>query len=75
MAVKDKTGAQSQVCLSVGPQQGGQPSRLRTATRVYAITQQQAQVTPEVVTTILLVSKEDARILIDPGATYSFVAK
>ena len=38
------------------------------------MTQHQAQATPEVVTSILPVSNADARILIDPGATHSFVA-
>ena len=38
------------------------------------MTQQQAQATPEVVTSILFISNADARVLIDPGATHSFVA-
>ena len=42
MAARDRTGAQAQVSLSTGPQQGGQLGRPRTVTRVYAITQQEA---------------------------------
>ena len=38
------------------------------------MTQQQAQATPEVVTGTLPISNSSARILIDPGATHSFVA-
>ena len=38
------------------------------------MTQQQAQATPEVVTGILPISNADARVLIDSGATHSFVA-
>ena len=38
------------------------------------MTQQQAQATPEVMTGTLLVSNLAVRILIDSGATHSFVA-
>ena len=69
-----KTGAQSQVGSSSGPQHGGQPGRPQTAARVYAMTQQQAQATLEVVTGILSIFNANARILIDSSVTHCFVA-
>ena len=72
--VKDRIRAQSQAGSSASAHRGGQPGRPRTAARVYAMTQQQAQATPEVVTGILPISNADARVLIDLGATHSFVA-
>ena len=72
--VKDRIGAQSQAGSSANAHRGGHPGRPRTTAKVYAMTQQQAQATPEVVTGILSISNADARVLIDPGATHSFVA-
>ena len=66
-----RAGVQSQAGSSFGPRQGTQSSRPRATARVYAMTRQQAQATPEVVTGILPVSNSATRILIDPGATHS----
>ena len=46
----------------------------RTQARVFALTQRDAQAAPNVVTGILLIANRQARVLIDPGATHSFVA-
>ena len=46
----------------------------RTPARVYALTQRDAQAAPNVVTGILFIAHRQARVLIDPGATHSFVA-
>jgi hypothetical protein len=41
---------------------------------VFAITQQDAQVNPDVVTGIMNVLDQDVHILIDPGSTHSFIS-
>ena len=46
----------------------------RTQARVYAMTQKDAQTTPNVVTGMLSVANKQAYVLIDPGATHSFVS-
>ena len=43
--------------------------------RVFAVTQQEADNTYNVVTGMILVFDRDAYILIDPGATHSFISK
>ena len=57
----------------------GQPprgplSRPMTQARVFAITQQDADTASDVVTCIISVFDRDAHILIDPGATHSFIS-
>ncbi|VVA35062.1 PREDICTED: retrotransposon, partial [Prunus dulcis] len=58
---------------SGGSQQQGRGRRARDTGRVYHMSQQQAQASPDVVTGTLSVFGTPARILIDPGATHSFV--
>lgn len=41
---------------------------------VYTITEQDAQASPSIITCILSLIGHDARILIDPRSTYSFIA-
>ena len=49
----------------------GQP---QTQARVFAVTQQEADVAPEVMTGTILVFDSDAYVLIDLGATHSFIS-
>ncbi|XP_038977887.1 uncharacterized protein LOC108511168 [Phoenix dactylifera] len=56
-----------------GQPQGGQ-QRPRTQGRVYALTQQDANASNTVVTGMIKVSSTNAYVLIDPGATHSFVS-
>ena len=51
----------------------GQSRRPQAQARVYAIPRQEAVVAPEVVMGKLLVSHVEACVLIDPGATHSFI--
>ena len=48
--------------------------RPQTQARVFAVTQQEADVTPEVMTGTIQVFDSDAYVLIDPGATDSFIS-
>ena len=45
-----------------------------TQARVFAVTQQDADTAPDVVTCMISVFDRDAHILIDPGATHSFIS-
>ena len=45
-----------------------------TQARVFAVTQQEADTAHDVVTGMILVFDRDAHILIDPGATHSFIS-
>ena len=45
-----------------------------TQARVFAVTQQDVDTALDVVTCIILVFDRDAHILIDPGATHSFIS-
>ena len=47
----------------------------RTQARVDAVTQQDADAAPDVVTGIISILDHDAYTLVDPGATYSFASK
>ena len=47
----------------------------RTQARVYAVTQQDVDVAPDVVTGIISILEHDAYTLVDPGATHSFASK
>ena len=47
----------------------------RTQARVYAVTQQDADVASDVVTGIISILDHDAYTLVDPGATHSFASK
>ena len=47
----------------------------RTQARVYAVTQQDADAAPNVVTNIISILDHDAYTLVDPGATHSFASK
>ena len=46
-----------------------------TQARVYAVTQQDVDTTPNVVTGIISILDHDAYTLVDPGATHSFASK
>ncbi|KAI5335118.1 hypothetical protein L3X38_025251 [Prunus dulcis] len=54
-------------------QQRGRGGRSRATGKVYNMSQQEAQVSPYVIVGILPVFGISARVLIDPGATHSFV--
>ena len=43
--------------------------------RIYALTRQEAQASPDVVTGIISICKHDAYVLIDPGSTCSFISE
>ena len=45
-----------------------------TQARVFAVTQQKANVAPEVMTGTIQVFDSDAYVLIDSGATHSFIS-
>ena len=47
----------------------------RTQARVYAVTQQDANAAPDVVTGIISILDHDAYTLVDPGTTHSFASK
>ena len=47
----------------------------RTQARVYAVTQQDADAAPDVVTGIISILDHDGYTLVDPGATHSFTSK
>ncbi|CAL2257383.1 unnamed protein product [Prunus armeniaca] len=66
-------GAQTNVASRGGSQQRGCDGRSKATGRVYNMSQQEAQASPDVITGILLVFGVPARVLIDPGATHSFV--
>ena len=53
----------------------GYRQRLRTQARVYAVTQQDADAAPNVVTGIISILDHDAYTLVDPRATHSFASK
>ena len=48
--------------------------RPQTQARVFAVTKQEADVAPEVMTGTIQVFDSDAYVLIDPGATHSFIS-
>ena len=53
----------------------GMQTEARTLARVYAVTQQDADAAPDVVTGIISILDHDAYTLVDPGATHSFASK
>ena len=53
----------------------GMQIEARTQDRVYAVTQQDADAAPNVVTGIISILDHDAYTLVDPGATHSFASK
>ncbi|KAI5338241.1 hypothetical protein L3X38_017512 [Prunus dulcis] len=57
-----------------GRQSRGQPGRSTTHARVFSMTQHEAYATPDVITGMIPIFGYLARVLIDPGATHSFVA-
>ena len=48
--------------------------RPQTQARVFGVTQQEADVAPEVMIGTIQVFESDAYVLINPGATYSFIS-
>ena len=75
-----QTGQTSSGSFSTGQQSApvargrGQRGRPPARGRVYAMTSQEALTTPDVVTGTLSIFGDDARVLIDPGATHSFIS-
>ena len=53
----------------------GMQTEACTQARVYAVTQQDADAAPDVVTGIISILDHDAYTLVDPGATHSFASK
>ena len=53
----------------------GIQTKPRTQARVYAMTQQDADAAPDVVTGIISILEHDAYTLVNPGATHSFASK
>ena len=53
----------------------GMQTETRTQARVYAMTQQDADVAPDVVTNIIYIIDHDAYTLVDPGSTHSFASR
>ena len=49
-------------------------SRTRTLARVFIVTQQEADASPDVITSMISVYDHDAYALVDPGATHSFIS-
>ena len=64
-------GQQSAPAARGRGQRGQPPAR----GRVYAMTRQEAQATPDVVTGTLSIFGDNARVLIDPGAAHSFISR
>ena len=65
-------GQQSALAARVRGQRGRPPAR----GRVYAMTSQETQGTPDVVTgTLSIFFGDDARVFIDPGVTHSFISR
>ncbi|KAL4026110.1 hypothetical protein IC575_014534 [Cucumis melo] len=57
-----------------GARQKGVVGRPRQQGKVYAMTQQEAEDTPDVITGTILICNVPADVLFDPGATHSFVS-
>ena len=53
----------------------GMQTEARTQARVYAVTQQDADAAPDVVTGIISILDHEAYTLVDPGAMHSFASK
>ena len=53
----------------------GMQTETRTQARVYAVTRQDVDAAPDVVTGIISILDHDAYTLVDPGATHSFASK
>ncbi|KAH0987769.1 hypothetical protein GBA52_014946 [Prunus armeniaca] len=66
-------GAQTSVASRGGSLQRGRGGCSRATGRVYSMCQQELQASPDVITGILPVFGVPTRVLIDPGATHSFV--
>ena len=52
----------------------GPPGRPMTQARVFAVTHQDADTAPDVMTCMISIFDRDAHILIDPRATHSFIS-
>ena len=53
---------------------GQTQSGMHTQARVFSVTQQEADASPDVITGMISVSDHDAYALVDPGATHSFIS-
>ncbi|CAL8992830.1 unnamed protein product, partial [Prunus brigantina] len=78
-ATSSATGSSSSRASSSSRGRGGrnsrgQPGISTTQARVFSMTQQEAHATPDVITSMIPIFGYLARVLIDPGATHSFVA-
>ena len=63
-------GAGGRGSTSIGQIQSG----TRTQARVFIVTQQEADASPDVITGMISVYDHDAYALVDPGATHSFIS-
>ena len=63
-------GAGSRGSTPIGQIQSG----TRTQARVFTVTQQEVDASPDVITGMILVYDHDAYALVDPGATHSFIS-
>lgn len=74
VGASSSNGAQTSTASRGGSQQRGSGGRSRATDRVYNMTQQKAQASLDVIIGMLPFFGIPARVLIDPGATHSFVA-
>ena len=63
-------GARGKGSTSISQIQSG----IRTQARVFSVTQQEADASPDVITGMISVYVHDAYALVDPGATHSFIS-
>ena len=66
----DVRGAGGRGSTLIGQIQSGS----RTQARVFSVTQQEADASPDVITGMISVYDHDAYVLVDPGATHSFIS-
>ena len=78
--VQAEVAVQQLVEVAVGVQEAEAVPRLarysgiHTHARVFSVTQQEADASPDVITGMISVYDHDAYALVDPGATHSFIS-
>ena len=70
---RGSTPSRPSVLAGKGQPPRGPPGQPMTQAKVFAVTQQDADTAPVVVTGMISVFDRDAHILIDPRATHSFI--
>ena len=63
-------GAGGRGSTPIGPIQSG----IHTQARVFTVTQQEVDASPDVITGMISIYDHDAYALVDPGATHSFIS-